>query len=130
MTATATHRPTGCRIERATADLVIVQADRDGLCTYAVDPTRVTVAPTVDAQPTPEVWAVVALIQDQFPGIDLFLADHNHGDVQDPGSWSIAHEGHYDWPIQFTDQQHTDRAVPANTFCEPIAGWCLGVYPD
>lgn len=129
MTATATHRPTGCRIERATADLVIVQADRDGLCTYAVDPTRVTVAPTVDAQPTPEVWAVVALIQDQFPGIDLFLADHNHGDVQDPGSWSIAHEGHYEWPIAFCGP-YVPGLVPAAVHVEPITAWCLGVYPD
>lgn len=124
-----TARPTDCRTERHTEQLVIVQATRNGMVTYVADPTTVKVAPTVDAQPPAEVWAIVSLIQAQFPGIDLFLADHNHGDVEHPGSWSIAHEGHYDWPTEFTGHQREQYLIPADSFCEPIAGWCLGVYP-
>ena len=85
-------------------------------------------APSAASVPPPAVEAVVDAIVKQFPWMDLFVADHNHGDASE-GAWSIAYEGHYDWPVEFTAAQHRVRTAPASMFLEPIAGWCLGVYP-
>lgn len=48
----------------------------------------------------------------------LYSADH---EGLSKGSWSIAWEGDYEWPMRFQTK------VPG-VFVEPIAGWCLGLY--
>lgn len=93
----------------------------------------VRIAPTVDRQPPANVRKVIAAVE-KFLGPDadlgLFVADHNHGDVEHPGSWSIALEGAYGWPHEFVEAQRTERTIPAELAVSPVAGWCLGVHPE
>lgn len=94
---------------------------------------HVTIAPTVDRQPPAKVWKVIDAVL-AFLGPDavlgLFVADHNHGDVHGKNNWSLALEGAYEWPFNFTEAEFAKRTAPSDMFLEPITGWCLGVYPD
>lgn len=67
----------------------------------------------------------------KFLGVEpdaLFLADHHHEGLQ-PGSWSLALEGSYDWPSLFTEAQFGSRTVSDAVFIEPLSGWGLGIHP-
>lgn len=57
---------------------------------------------------------------------DLFVADHTHEDVSE-GSWTIAYEGAYEWPMSFIPKH---RPAPAGWGFECQAGWCLLMYPE
>lgn len=41
--------------------------------------------------------------------------------------WVLSLEGYEDWAIELAD----DKSVtwPDGVFIEPVAGWCLGLYP-
>ncbi len=60
---------------------------------------------------------------------DFFLADHTHEGLS-PGAWSLAMEGWDDWSLRISALQWQEGSgVPQDVFLEPIASWCLGIYP-
>ncbi|ATE85471.1 hypothetical protein SEA_OZZIE_67 [Streptomyces phage Ozzie] len=73
---------------------------------------------------------VLAKLEELYP-LDkgyFFLADHDHEGLPE-GSWSIALEG-WDWTYEVSERQHTNpEDFPEGVFLEPIASWCLGIYP-
>lgn len=71
---------------------------------------------------------MLAAVERMFPCGDFALFDHTHEGLAE-GSWSIAYEGDYDWPMDVSERQflHPEE-FPREVFLEPIAGWCLGVY--
>lgn len=96
------------------------------------DTPKYRLAPSAERRPSEDVLRVIDLICDLFPHMrgELFVADWNHGDVTSEGAWSIAYEGHYDWPLTVCATEREHRTAPASLFLEPGAGWWLGVYPE
>ena len=92
--------------------------------------TAYNLAPSAESVPSTAVEKVIdraaALIGRDH---DLFVSDHNHGDVRSPGAWCVAHEGDYEWPFRLTEAEFENRTLPRSLFIEPGAGWWLGVYP-
>lgn len=41
--------------------------------------------------------------------------------------WNISYEGDYEWPMRICEARRGQW--PDGVFIEPVAGWCLGLYP-
>ncbi|WJN62850.1 hypothetical protein [Streptomyces phage phiScoe2] len=69
---------------------------------------------------------VLATLREIFPlDADYFaLYDADHEGLPE-GSWSIALEG---WEWTYEVSEHAEK-FPEGVFLEPIASWCLGIYP-
>lgn len=79
-----------------------------------------------------QAQAALRFVERRYAG--CFSPDAMLGDrpfLKEPGTetegWCIAWEGHYDWAIEVSPD--VTENVPG-VFAEPVAGWCLGLYPD
>lgn len=41
--------------------------------------------------------------------------------------WNISYEGDYEWSMRICHDRRDQW--PDGVFAEPVAGWCLGLYP-
>ncbi|WJN63324.1 hypothetical protein [Streptomyces phage phiScoe54] len=68
---------------------------------------------------------VLAKLREHFGDPSAFtLYDADHEEMA-PGTWSIAEEGIYDWPMEAWQIE----GMPSGVFLEPRNGWSLGIYP-
>lgn len=60
---------------------------------------------------------------------ELKLRDYTH-EEQSKGSWSIAAELGWEWPMSLCEAVAVKTVKLPGVFVEPMTMWCLGVYPD